>query len=663
MQVDSSNPFVWCRDGDIEMRRETWRDVILKRIEEAPSSIVIVKDQGNFLDDHLFLDNLNEVATLRKCASDLEIFREIDTFENERRKLILLISPKKSVPYAVEQKAANLELTAAMLFPLLSSDILSECGVETYDAVFVHYQHQTELFTPLSRQKSKEFIVRAVFDLDLNNMDIESVVSFFIRLYLKRYKIPDELIKDVRKIADRYGINCEINFELPLPEERFWKWISEQWNAYVSGTGSLVNFNHQALLAVLPTLLNSGVITKVTVSKVQTLKNLAKERPISLMGIDFQIAGKQDIVSVIEAKLSLIENLMAESKFSSELWLSIAKQWGQVRYLQYLNDFSNRVEKLTDKIEKMGFTIEKEFQKFLLEEYDHIVISSTSRDPQTVDKILHYISIQQERQQKIALIVFDGMGMAEWEIIKNYLENNSVSIKSEKQIFTMLPTLTNYSRQAIFSGKLPNEFATTIKGLRENSFFVEFWKKSRDFEESDVLFAHVVPDKGMLIKSNNELVQALEEGTRILGLVFAFIDKRLHGPYDLDVGKRLFHQNIQSFLRISCLADIFRMLIKKGYHIYITSDHGNIVGTGNGITDVRGLVERQGKRCLIYDRKILAEEQQKTTDCSLFISRFVPANDFILFANGPYFFGQIGSKEITHGGVSVEEMVVPFSKV
>jgi len=645
------------------MRKETWRDIILKQIKETPSSIVIIKDQENFLDDHLFLGNLNEVATLHRCTSDLEIFREINTFKNERGKLIILLDPKKFVPYEIEKKAVNLELTAATLFPLLSPDILSECGVETYDAIFVHYQHQTELFTHLSRQKSKEFIVKAVFDLDLNNMDIESVVSFFIRLYLKRYKIPNELIEDVRKIADGYGINCEINFRSPLSEERFWKWISEQWNAYVAGTKSLVNFNHPALLAVLPTLLNSNVITKIRVSEVQVLQNLAKVRPLSLIGIDFQITGEQDIVSVIEAKLSLVENLMAESKFSSELWLNIAKQWGQVRYLQYLGDLSNRVEKIIDKIEKVEFIIEREFQKFLLEEYDHIVISSTSRDPQTVDKILHYILIQQEIQQKIALIVFDGMGMAEWEVIRNYLESNSVSIKSEKQIFTMLPTLTNYSRQAIFSGKLPNEFANTIKGLRENSFFVEFWKKSRDFEEDDVLFAHVVPDRGMLIKSSNEFVQALEEGTQILGLVFSFIDKRLHGPYDLDVGKRLFHQNIKSFLRESCLADIFRMLIEKEYHIYITSDHGNIVGTGNGITDVRGLAEKQGKRCLIYDRKILAQEQQKITDCSLFSSRFVPINNFILFANGPYFFGQIGSKEITHGGVSVEEMVVPFSEV
>jgi hypothetical protein len=167
----------------------------------------------------------------------------------------------------------------------------------------------------------------------------------------------------------------------------------------------------------------------------------------------------------------------------------------------------------------------------------------------------------------------------------------------------------------------------------------------------------------MLTAPSGELLQALEEGTKILGLAFAFIDNRLHEPYDLNVGKRLFHRNIQNFLHESCLADIFHLLIEKGYRVYITSDHGNIVGIGNGITDSKGLAERQGKRCLIYDRKILAEERQKTTDCSLLSSRFVPTNNFILFANGTSFFGQIGLREITHGGISVEESVVPLIEV
>jgi hypothetical protein len=68
----------------------------------------------------------------------------------------------------------------------------------------------------------------------------------------------------------------------------------------------------------------------------------------------------------------------------------------------------------------------------------------------------------------------------------------------------------------------------------------------------------------------------------------------------------------------------------------------------------------QGKRCLVYDSRIIAEERQKEADVNLLSSRFIPRGQYILFPNGSYFFGASGSKEIVHGGISIEEMIVPF---
>ena len=45
---------------------------------------------------------------------------------------------------------------------------------------------------------------------------------------------------------------------------------------------------------------------------------------------------------------------------------------------------------------------------------------------------------------------------------------------------------------------------------------------------------------------------------------------------------------------------------------------------------------------------------------TLLSSRFIPREQYNLFPNGSYFFGASGSKEIVHGGISIEEMVVPF---
>jgi hypothetical protein len=152
----------------------------------------------------------------------------------------------------------------------------------------------------------------------------------------------------------------------------------------------------------------------------------------------------------------------------------------------------------------------------------------------------------------------------------------------------------------------------------------------------------------------------VQAGVPFFALVFTFIDKRLHGAYDLDIGKRSLYSAIEEFLQLSCLADIFRILQKGGYRIFVTSDHGNTVASGNGVQDSKNLLEIQGKRCLVYDSKTIAEEKQKEADVTLLSSRFIPRNQYILFPNGSYFFGTSGSKEIVHGGISIEEMIVPF---
>ena len=497
--------------------------------------------------------------------------------------------------------------------------------------------------------------------IDFTKIDLESLISLLARIYLKRYRLPKELTADLKEMLRQYKLDWDLDYTSTSSQDKFWNWLNQEWTSYVSGTKSSINFSNQALLAILPSLLTSGAIPKINVSELQTLKEMAKIRPLSLIGVNFEIASEHDIIPVIETKLALIEKWLNEPKLSPELWLNIAKQWGQIRHLQYIADFV-QVE-LNDKIEKLGATVGKSFQRFLLEEYDLIVTSSTFQNPQTVDKILGHISIRKQETEKVALAVFDGMGMAEWEIIRNYLENNSFSIKSEKQVFAILPTLTNYSRQAIFSGKQPNEFSKTIKNPREGPYFKEFWINSIGSSEKDILFDHIILDKQTLLRSNNEFLDAIEEDVPIIGIVFSFIDNLLHGPCELDVGKKLFHQSIRNFLSESCLADLFRMLLEKGYHLYMTSDHGSIFGTGNGYYGKQMLVERQGKRCMIYDRRTLAEEQQKSTDCSLFDSRFVPEDNFILFANGSHFFGNIKSKEITHGGISIEETIVPLSEI
>ena len=257
------------------------------------------------------------------------------------------------------------------------------------------------------------------------------------------------------------------------------------------------------------------------------------------------------------------------------------------------------------------------------------------------------------------------MGIDQWEIVKEYLVSNSLQIKTERFVYVMLPSLTEYSRQAIFSGKTPNLFTKFGTTSNEKGFFTDFWT-AKSVGSQDILYLHLTPDPIVLAEPSNamlEFLTAVTEGKRILGIIFTFIDKRLHESSELDVGKRLLYSKIEDFLRSSCLAEILKMLLKEGYRVLLTSDHGNVVAVGNGINDSKHMVEIHGKRCLVYDSITLAKERQKEADVILFESRFIPENQHVLFPNGNFFFGPNGTKEITHGGISIEEMVVPYVEV
>ena len=397
----------------------------------------------------------------------------------------------------------------------------------------------------------------------------------------------------------------------------------------------------------------------------EQLKGFAQrfsDYPWVLTGLEFSFFAKRNIKPVIETKLNVMRGLISDvlESPSEEKWLDIAQQWGQIRYLEYASGLYAETE-----IYKLSQQIERFFREYILENYDRIIIGSTDSHPLSVDKILPNISKRIAAGENVALLVFDGMGIDQWEIIKRYLASHSLPVKRDGSVYTMLLTLTKYSRQSIFSGKTPNEFTPSIMRSREESLFMDFWK-SKGLDSQDTLLLHLVPDPTLLRKPDGTMsrfLSGVSEGIRVIGVIFTFIDKRLHGQYDLDVGKKLLYLSIEEFLKSSCLADIFSILQKHGYKTYVTSDHGNLVATGNGLRDSRYLVEMQGKRCLVYDRKILAEEKQKEADVTLFSSRFIPKDLWILFPNGNCFFGTDGSKEITHGGISVEEMVVPFAEV
>ena len=121
---------------------------------------------------------------------------------------------------------------------------------------------------------------------------------------------------------------------------------------------------------------------------------------------------------------------------------------------------------------------------------------------------------------------------------------------------------------------------------------------------------------------------------------------------------------IGNWLRTGFVDKLFSLLLDKGYHVYLTADHGNVEATGVGRPNQGVIAETRGERVRVYRSEALLAEAAATYPSTTKLDiAGLPANFMPLFAAGRTAFVPNGERVVVHGGVSVEELIVPFVKV
>jgi len=109
---------------------------------------------------------------------------------------------------------------------------------------------------------------------------------------------------------------------------------------------------------------------------------------------------------------------------------------------------------------------------------------------------------------------------------------------------------------------------------------------------------------------------------------------------------------------------LFQRLLDEGIDVYMTADHGNIAAEGVGTPKEGVLVEVGGKRARIYDSpSFRAEVESEYPDTIAWPSIGLPPNRYVLLPKGLRAFAQSGKHVVSHGGIALEEVVVPFVRI
>ena len=320
------------------------------------------------------------------------------------------------------------------------------------------------------------------------------------------------------------------------------------------------------------------------------------------------------------------------------------------------------------------------FAKFIKKNYLDWMSGRKERPMMSNDLIKNRIFPMLDKGEKIFLIVIDNFRYDQWRVLMNEI-GNLFSI--EEELYTsILPTATQYARNAIFSGLMPDKIAKMFPDL----WVDEDEDEGKNLNESPLIATQFDRYRRRCRFSYNKINDS-DAGERLIRefsnlenndlnvVVLNFIDMLSHARTESKMIRELAATNAayrsltESWFRHSSAIELFRKIAEKGYKIVLTTDHGTIrvdnpiqvVGDKNTNTNLRYKV---GKN-LSYNPKQVYEIKQperfglpSPNVSSAYI--FATSRDFLAYRNNYYHYVKYYTDTFQHGGISMEEMLVPI---
>ncbi len=278
-------------------------------------------------------------------------------------------------------------------------------------------------------------------------------------------------------------------------------------------------------------------------------------------------------------------------------------------------------------------------------------------------------------------ILIDNLRYDQWKAIQPLIEE-FYRVESDDIYYSILPTTTQYARNSIFAGLLPSE----IEKRYRNYWIPEDAEGSKNQYEGELL-GEQLKRFGKNLKYSYHKVLNLDAGKKLSDnlsnlynndlnvIVYNFVDMLSHARTEMEIIRELaddeaaYRSLMLSWFEHSSLFDIIKQLSEKQYPIVITTDHGSvrvnepvkIIGDRNTTTNLR---YKSGKNLNYEARQVFDVRNPEDiylprTNVSTSYA-FCRNNDFFAYPNNYNYYVKYYRNTFQHGGISLEEMLIPF---
>lgn len=670
-----------------------WQNDILKLFtpKNKHSQMILAIDPDDLMqDDSLLALLLAQNYDILPLGDEVE-FRH--TFEREyrqhwdqgnRRHLIVIVqapSGASHIPYDIYEKSERIHLSVSELFPRLNAIVARELDNSYY--LDLYPAHKTNLLphavSPrperLNERETIEFILRTVFGLDPVAVNPVQLVGLLIKKHYSRRALPSALEGYLIDHVLPRGKGLGLMPEHVRSADAFYAWLAEQWAAYVqaifAGLKPKLDFDQAELRLPIDNLFTDGYLQRIAPPGGQSVSALPAAHQWIAIGLQLtqygQIGGGQLMKeSSAQALFSLNARLVAlqaidSAGFTLRDWLDTAAQWAEVIYAA--NNLPQAdYESARDAFFATRQQLDDAFRLFVEAKYSSISYYDDNQGPISLAKVNHWLRQEHSIRERVALVCFDGLALDQWLLLRGYLHAHFPTLAfHENRTFAIAPTITPVSRQALFAGELPRAFAdTAYQTTKDGDRWTRFWV-NYEIPVNRIAYLHVQANGSGLA----DLRVITDGNNRRLGLVVNLFDNVMHGTKGAtaEADKRVYYQTLVAQLENGRLYELFATLFSQDYQVYLTSDHGNFSGVGMGIQPPKALVEKYAKRVALFDSAALAEDFAAAHGLFTYRTKFLPEEMHPVYLNGRGLLGARDSVEISHGGLSLEEMVVPFIKL
>jgi hypothetical protein len=595
----------------------TWRDSILNQFIPNVSRLSLVSDPSNLLTEEKM-----SMALRKKGFDILEFNNAIDfrySYESQYRsiwdkgtktELVVILHSQNpnlnDLPYDLLKTGKEYYFNIIDIFPNFSPPILDILDKSELDTLYSYKNSfPKERISDLS---TIDFILEYVYEInyDIINTEIH-LMKLMLHIHYGNFEIPSIFFdRLIHKLSEKNIISKEILEKLIYKKSFFIEYIIEA---------------HKTIIENSPEIIISKIITN-------------NQPKIDKLFLQF------------EKEIPLLSS-------SYKDWISFMLKYAHLSSCIYRENNTDNIQKLSELFKRCDLT----YTEWIKNNFSSL-ITIPSVTPAMVHHLPHYMAHSYYKTKKPqALIIIDGLSVDQWITLKDSMPNQKHTY-TENALFAWIPTLTSVSRQALVSGKKPLEFSQYINFTsKEENYWTLFWGNF-GIQKDCIIYKKAIDDYDSINKIDEYIIPSK---TKAVCLIINKIDDIMHG---MEMGYSGFHNQIELYGKSGVLDSLINSLLHYNFEITITSDHGNIECIGIGNPKEASIAEIKGERVRVYQNQTLLDSVQKEfSDSFAWKPISLPQNYYPLLSKGNTSFTTKGKYSVSHGGISIQETIVPFIRV